>query len=197
MTLVAVAASKFARGVESSADDWRQKNERKVRPLYDVMDLDAALAKEWGSDAHFVAYVMRDASGIAVEKQPRINKIGLPFVESLGFTVEISLLVCDVDNPDHCEWTPDLRDRAVEQHLTVPMLATAGVYATQHGRRILQPIDEPILAHDAEPYIERWLKELEDAGIAVDWACRDWTRHFRMPHVRRAHAPYRSPWVQV
>jgi hypothetical protein len=50
---------------------------------------------------------------------------------------------------------------------------------------------------EVERYLTAWLRELEAAGIAVDWACRDWTRMFRLPHVRRGHVDYRSPVVRL
>lgn len=193
MTLVAVAPNKFARGVETAAD-FAPDNERKVRAAYEVLELGAALNREWRSDAHLVCYVVRDATGAPLGKQPRINKPGLAAV---AYDVDCAVFCCDVDNPGHAEWTDELFGRAVEQQVSLPVLATTGVYATKHGRRILQPLAKPIPVRDVEPYLERWLSELEHAGIAVDWACRDWTRHFRLPHVRRGGIPYRSPWLDM
>lgn len=195
--LIAVAPNKLSRGVETAADDWRTKNARKVRATYTTVELEPALAKWWLTDAHFVTYIVRDPFGLPLGQQPRINKVGLTYVEAEGFTVDVSVLVCDVDNPGHAEWDDVLRGRAIEQHTSLPILETTGVYATKHGRRILQPIATPIPARDAEPYIERWLGELEAVGVAVDWSCRDWTRHFRLPHVQRNGMPYRSPWVEA
>ena len=75
--------------------------------------------------------------------------------------------------------------------------ATCGVYHTLHGRHIVQPLAQPIPVAKAEPYLRRWLLGLESAGLAVDWACRDWTRHFRLPHVRSNGTDYRSPLVSL
>lgn len=198
MTLIAVAPGKFARGIESPADDWRNPdNPRHVKAEYEPLEITQALERTWNSDAHFVTYIVRDPAGVPLSKQPRVNKSGLPWLLSEHFTIELESFVCDVDNPNHSPWTDELMKAALELHATASVLATAGVYATAHGRRIIQPIAKPIAARDAEPYIARWLAELEHAGVAVDWACRDWTRHFRCPHVRRDRRPYRSPWLSL
>lgn len=198
MTLLAVAPNKFARGIESATDDWRNPdNPRHVKAEYEPIEIADALERTWQSDAHFVTYIVRDSLGFRLEKQPRVNKSGLPWLLSQGYSVEVEAFVCDVDNPDHGPWTDALMRAAVELHATAPILATTGVYATAHGRRIVQPIAKPIPAQNAEPYLARWLRQLEQAGVAVDWGCRDWTRHFRCPHVRRDRRPYRSPWMAL
>jgi hypothetical protein len=61
----------------------------------------------------------------------------------------------------------------------------------------VQPLVEPILAGEVEATLARWLETLATAGLEVDWACRDWTRHFRLPHVRRKGRLYRSPLLEL
>lgn len=197
MTLVAVAPSKFAKGVESFEDDWTLENPRKVRPVYEQLELADALARTYRTDAHLVTYIVRDPHGYPIGKQPRINKTGLTVLLERNYTVELQAFFCDVDNPDHAPWTDALREEALAQHAGHEVLATAGVYFTQHGRRIVQPLTTPIPVTEAEPHIRQWLLSLERAGIPVDWHCRDWTRHFRLPHVRRSLMPYRSPHVDI
>jgi hypothetical protein len=127
-------------------------------------------------------------------RQPRINKPGLPYF--VGH-VEVGVFLCDVDNPGHSDWTDELRAEAARQDAELDVLKTAGIYYTSHGRRIVQPIAEVIPAGEVEPYLRRWLCELEVAGVAVDWACRDWTRHFRLPNVKRKGRLYRSPSLRL
>lgn len=194
MPLIAVASSRHAYGVESSSDDWRapcgdDRNGREMRSgrvgvesRYEVQDLSNALEREYATDAHLVAYVLRDPRGCSSLRQPRINKQGLGFVRSLGFTVTIEVLFADVDNPAHGAWTPELLAIAAEQDRK---LATAGVYYTSHGRRIVQPLTRAVLVEDAEGVLAGWLRSLQALGIHVDEGCQDWTRHFRCPHVRR------------
>jgi hypothetical protein len=181
MTLVAVAPNKFAKGFDGTG--------RKVPLAYEVLDLHTALTKVYSTDAHLVAYVVEGAV-----RQHRIKKTGLPHFEG---QVEVGVFFCDVDNPQHSNWNRELLDAALAQYDSLGVLQTAGIYHTEHGRRIVQPIEQPIPAREVEPYLKRWLLQLERAGIPVDWACRDWTRHFRLPNVRRDGFPYRSPLMRL
>ena len=107
------------------------------------------------------------------------------------------MLFCDVDNPGHVLWTDETAAEAIYMYQGMEILKTAGVYHTAHGARVVQPLAKPIPVQEVEPYIRRWFLELEQAGLRVDWPCRDWTRHFRLPHVRRDGARYRSSWMNV
>ena len=178
---VAVAANKFARGIDGSG--------REVPLAYEVVDLAAALTRAYRTDAHLVTYVVPGAA-----RQARVNKPGLA---SLPAMPVVEAFFCDVDNPQHAEWTPDTMDPAIAQETELPVLATAGVYFTAHGRRVVQPLAEAIPVDRVERYLQRWLRALETAGLAVDWQCRDWTRHFRLPNVRRGGRDYRSPRIAL
>lgn len=181
MSLVAVAPGWRALGFDGVRQD--------VPEVYQVLELREALERKYKTDAHLVAYVVRGAG-----RQPRINKPGLPFYPG---PVEVGVFFCDIDNPDHACWTDEAFAQAMEQYETLEVLQTAGVYHTARGRRIVQPIEEPIAVQEVEPYIRRWFLELERAGLRVDHACRDWTRHYRLPHVVRGGAWYRSPFVDL
>ncbi len=195
MPLIAVAPTKFARGVEGADSDWRGAGARPAS--YEVVELVEALERTYTTDAHLVAYTMRSSSGELLLRQPRINKPGLGWVTSEGFAVEQAVFFCDVDNPDHAPWSLPLLETALRQYEELDILQTAGVYHTQHGRRIVQPLAATIPVAEVEPYLHRWLLQLESAGLPVDRACRDWTRHFRLPHVRRAGHAFRSPWIRL
>ena len=178
---VAVAKGKRAFGVGGAgAVDWR---------AYEVLEVRDALTRTYATDAHLVTYVLPGAA-----RQPRINKAGLPIVEPKPV---VEVFFCDVDNEHHAPWTPQLMEAALAEEESLPLLATAGVYYTAHGRRIVQPLAEPLPVENAEPYLRRWFRELEAAGLAVDWHCRDWTRHFRLPNVRRGGDDYRSPRIAL
>jgi len=176
---IAVAAHARSLGFDGSG--------REVPAAYEVLDLREALERVYPTDAHFVTYIVEGAS-----RQPRLNKPGLPYFDRPVLT---TTFVCDVDNPGHAEWNEELRAQAAREWGSIPELATCGLYHTLHGRRIVQPLATPIPAPKSEAYLRRWLLGLESAGIAVDWTCRDWTRHFRLPHVRRGGAAFRSPLV--
>lgn len=210
MPLVAVAPNRHAYGVESDADDWRapagsSANCREIvrkghvvqvgiQTPYLVVDLGNALEQVSRTDAHLVAYVLRDEHGSTLPKQPRVNKTGLPSVRRRGFELWLDVLFADVDNPAHCDWTPELLALATEQDAR---LDTAGVYYTAHGRRIVQPLTRPVPIDQAEGVLAAWLGQLEALGMHPDPACCDWTRHFRLPHVRRGRSDYRSPIVRL
>ena len=178
---VAVARTKFAKGFDGTGSE--------VPAAYEVLVLEDALQRTYDTDAHLVSYVV---DGMA--SQPRINKTGLPYFEG---SVRTTVFFCDVDNPGHAEWSDELSADAMKQYESLNVLSTCGVYHTAHGRRFVQPLAEPIVVAEVEPYLRRWLLGLENAGLAVDWACRDWTRHFRLPHVRRNGKTYRSPLVAL
>jgi hypothetical protein len=135
VSLIAVAPTKFARGVEGSASDWRVKGG--CPTPYERVELTEALERTYTTDAHLVAYTIRSPSGEPLAHQPRINKGGLPWVLSAGFVVEQEVFFCDVDNPDHAPWTLPLLERALREYEELEVLRTAGVYHTQHGRRIV------------------------------------------------------------
>ena len=178
---VAVAPGKRAFGVGGAGPvDWQ---------AYEVLEIVEALTRTYATDAHLVTYVLPDAA-----RQPRINKGGLGIVEPKPV---VEVFFCDVDNEHHAAWTPSMLEAACAEEERLAVLATAGVYYTAHGRRIVQPVAVPVPVERVEPYLARWLRELEAAGLAVDWHCRDWTRHFRLPNVRRAGHDYRSPRVAL
>lgn len=200
---LAVASDKFARGLEEPGAQWKNWTEADGYPTYDwrcepgtagntakiwaryeVLDAKIALDRRYKSDAHFVTYVV-SADGVPLRWQPRINKAGLPWMFDQGFAVEADVLVCDVDNAGHMLWDDRMIERFKRQLDALEVLSTVGVYTTKHGYRLLQPLDEPISVIEVENYIHGWLSKLETAGIKPDWKCKDWTRHFRLPHVVR------------
>lgn len=197
---IAVAASKFVPGVKGAEDNWRAPNPRRVRARYEVLELCEALERTYPADAHLVTYLVRGPDGLPLDWQPRVNKAGLEHVLRFGFTVDVGVLFCDADNPGHAAWTPEglraARD-AWERWAEVPALATLGVYFTKNGYRLIQPLDAPVPPDKAERLLKAWLATLAQEGLPVDESCKDWTRHFRLPHVKRDGVPARSPFVDL
>jgi hypothetical protein len=197
---VAVAASRYLPGVRDVGDDWRIKNPRRVEAGYEVLELGAALDRVYPSDAHLVTYLVRGPDGLPLAWQPRVNKVGLKHVRAFGFTVDVQVLCCDVDNLGHAAWTPEglqaVRE-AWERWAEVPVLATLGVYATKNGYRVVQPLVAPVPPDEAERQIKGWLAALANEGLLVDPSCKDWTRHFRLPHVRRDGVRAPCPFVDL
>ncbi|HEU4409113.1 MAG TPA: hypothetical protein VFS43_27900 [Polyangiaceae bacterium] len=197
---IAVAASKFVPGVKRVEDDWRKPNPRRVRARYEVLELREALGRTYPADAHLVTYLVRGPDGLPLDWQPRVNKPGLGHVSRFGFTVDVQVLFCDADNPGHAAWTPEglraARD-AWERWAELPALATLGVYFTKNGYRLIQPLAAPVPPDTAERLIKVWLAALAREGLPVDTRCKDWTRHFRLPHVKRDGVLRRSPFVDL
>jgi hypothetical protein len=162
---------------------------RKVPHSFTVLEIADALTRVYPTDAHLVTYVLSGAT-----KQPRINKDGLRDAPAIP---QVEVFFCDSDNPGHAAWTPEALELSVKEEAALRPLETAGVYYTAHGRRIVQPIAEPIPVTRVEPYLRRWLHELQSAGVRVDWQCAGWPRLFRLPHVLRDERPYRSPRVAL
>lgn len=234
MSLLAVADRKFFRGVEPPGTslsgkrhargtpwckvgapatyDWRSPpgppdNTAAIEPHYTLIDHDSVLGGTYATDAHFVAYALRQG-GTPERKQPRINKGGRPWVESLGYTLDVSTLVADVDNlvpvpgqekPEHRPWASDAIAIAAAQRVH-QALRTAAVYVTARGLRVVQPLTSARAAgEEIEVCLRLWLALLEERlaplGLAPDWECKDWTRVFRAPNVVRDGRFYRSPAV--
>lgn len=166
---VAVARDKYAKGF--------QPGQEQVPEAYEVLELRQALHRVYSGDAHLVAYLVEGAT-----RQPRVNKPGLAL---FGKRLTVEALFCDLDNPDHAPWAPETFAAARQQDQALPSLATAGVYYTRRGRRVVQPLSHPMDVPDVERYLEAWLSRLEQDGLPVDWSCTDWTRHFRLPNVAR------------
>lgn len=197
-------------GFKDQTYDWRHApgspdNTRRVVSGYRRAPLADALAATYDTDAHLVTYQVIAPDGRSLSHQPRICKTATDWLDVEGFRVELDTIACDVDNPGHAPWSPPLR-QAFDALWSAPpaVLETVGVHFTRHGFHLFQALDEPLAADVVERTLRAWLRELaaalEASGgpwLEPDPACKDWTRHFRLPHVRRAGADYRSPLVDL
>ena len=201
MILVAVARDSRRRGVDApgvsgKTYDWRvtprtDGNTHCVAADFDVVNLTDALSVDYLTDAHLVTYYFT-RGGLPLAKQPRVRKNGLEWVLSQGYELWHDCLFVDVDNHGadgkKTPWTPELREEFDELWHVAPVLQTAGLYLTTNGYRLIQLLDEPLAPPDVERYLQGWHDELRDAGVEPDPACRDWTRHFRLPNTRDRHS---------
>lgn len=216
MTLVAVTSDIYVRavhrpGYKSRTYDWRvpaipkhaapPENTARIEPACTVLPIGDALVRQWKTDAHMFAYhvpgcvnhprLAKDVFDASLEHpQGWWSTTGLPIPQ-------VDLFCADVDNPDHAAWTPELIADFERLFATSPSLATAGVYFTRRGWRILQPLAAPLPITVSERYHHRWLYQLEREGVVVDWAAKDWTRYWRLPNVVRDRQPYRSPVIRL
>lgn len=186
MPLIAVASDKFAAGVGNPAG-------KLARPVYAQLELGEALRRVWNTDAHCVCYTLpADHPLVDGGRQPRLTKLAPP--ELLAVTT-LQVILVDADNPGHQLWDDELRAAAMAAYERVEI--PFGVYHTTKGARFVVLLREPVPVLEAEPLIRRALSIFDAAGIAADYAARDWTRHFRLPNVRRAGKPFVSPHVDL
>lgn len=182
--LVAVAPDIYATSFDGTNAD-------EADTVYAVRGLRDALFDTYSSDAHLVAYVVEGST-----LQRRIQKRTW---ESLGVPVTVGVFFADLDTPDHGPWDFEFYDHVMTCFEALPVLRYAGLYFTRNGARIVQPLDRRISVGDVEPYLRAWLDELIAEGlhreqvVEVDTSCRDWTRHFRLPNVRRRIKGKRKP----
>lgn len=179
--LIAVAPTKFSKGLGREGS----------RPDYKKIELVEALETEYATDAHLVAYV--DTS-TADNFQHRLRKEDLA-VHANPNAVQLTCVFVDVDNPNHAKWTDETRAAAIESYSRLPW--PMGVYHTEHGARFVLVLAHPIPVSRAEAVIYEVLRRLQQDGFAPDWHARDWTRHFRLPHVRRDGRFRRAPYVDL
>lgn len=179
--LVAVVTDTY----EVGQPEWLWTRTPGQPPPYDVTPLSTAIATDWPVDKFFVTGVaFKD--GKAVRRQPRVNKDQVQEVRAQdGYEIRHLILAADVDTPQHIPITaPQIEGvQAWTRRLT-----TAGWYTTRAGVRIVQPLTTWLTSEQYEDVIESWLDMLR--GIfprtwVVDYKCRDSSRHFRLPTVRR------------
>ena len=169
-----------------------------------------AFGEEHTNDLHFTCYSVRTPEVPASDKgtgypaqwtspQPRLTKGALalmepedeaipPKIEARGTTLAV-----DYDLPNHATWTAagvaevaKLMERAGQ---LVPMLAHPSVfYTTAKGMRLVWFLSEPVPVDGPgglEDLLGGLIATCVQAGLNVDPTCRDWTRIFRLPRVRR------------
>ena len=183
---LAIAENKYAPGDPSAL--WGSfADPQAVRP-YHVADLETILGIQFGTDAHFVTYVIAHPSGAMMRRQPRLNKDHLAAIREAGFAVYHNVFCADVDLPDHRAVT----DADIDHLHTAIGGSGLWWYPTAHGARILCDLDHPVTPETYEARLPNWLAELQTTlgvGWIVDANCVDWTRHFRAPHVVRDGIP--------
>ena len=153
------------------------------------VEFDLALAEQWDTEACFVNYHIEGGS----EEEPawRLIKSHQTCLESLrrtGREVYCRFVTVDVDNPGHSEWDEPLLDdlfRLLDQNETIASLFSKAiaVYFTRHGLRLVFAAEEQdIKPEEYEPFANGLFWLLYENGLeGVDFACKDWTRNFKLP----------------
>jgi hypothetical protein len=156
-----------------------------------------ALARVWPTDAHFVAYEpievpVLDADGNDTGETMPVRHTRTAIAE--GIPARLNVLVGDVDGPGHVA-TPEWRAET-EARLEASGLAW---YRTRNGYRVLEMLpDTYVIEHERDErlwweFYLGWRETLRaEHGIEIDERCKDWTRIYRLPNVKRDGKPQRS-----
>lgn len=164
--------------------DARSLRETNPRPwlAYEVIPVKEALLRRYEFDAFMVPYVL-----VGIQRQPRLSNASLKLLSAEPM---VKVLFCDVDNPDHSEWTEADLARLPELYRTTPILRTTAIHDTKRGYRIVQPLEVAVPVSQIEAITYAWYDQLEDQGIRPDRNCVDWPHHFRAPRVIRDGARF-------
>lgn len=208
MTLVphvAVAPHKKIAGLRVPTDgktwDWTKiphtpGNEAAIVAQCRVLTIEEACAARWRSDAMMTAaVVMRD--GAPVFAQPRLTKGTLRAVREAGFDVVCWALIADFDRVPKVEWNDESRLAQTEKILEHPRFQNGLWYFSASGLRFVQALREPVPVEQYEGIAEAWRAELisdgltmEEFGLYLDPACRDWTRLQGLRDIVRADGKF-------
>lgn len=180
--------------------------EGKLAPLHDALPALEALGGEHAHDAHFVCYGILPPDGVQAELVPRLTKGVIPSLDSYADAGQIRVRSADVvgvavaldyDLPAHIRWTESTIEEAKRSFAEVgqrdPRFAQPSLwYTTSGGCRFVWLLAGAIEIEGAlglEDLLMGMVAAAHMAGLAVDPACRDWTRLFRLPRVRRGDKP--------
>lgn len=166
------------------ADVWPDPSATEL----DITTFEDAFTAEWPFDAHFVTY---DVPGL--DRFPRLKKSGnsLANLRADGYDVVATMFALDYDNPDHSAWTPEMLEEFQDNVSRAAKLddmldGWRAHYTTKHGARFVYVLREGVpVGKESESMHKSLVRAWGQRGIALDPACSDWTRLFRLPKVVR------------
>lgn len=199
-----VTSTCAARGCTTHTFDWRAparspENTHAIRAALTRTTLREALSTHYATEAHLTMYLVLGADREPLSAQPRVTKDSLPWLRAQGFEVVVTGFMADADTPGHIPWTPELLEAfdALWSSARGP-LATAGLYLSPKGYRLVQPLTRWLPAEEGEASLRTWLRALVAAGVDPRVEdVHDWTRLMRTPHHRRPTGPVRAPRVDL
>jgi hypothetical protein len=165
-----------------SVRGWDGSNEPETFP---PQGLESALGQTYETDAHFVPYIVKDADGVPVPEQPRVNKSALPEVEARGWSLAFGAVVMDIDCPEaHSgdgvasqDWRYDQDD--LYEDLPPELYDGMARYDTRGGYRLLWKLPEEVGPDEYVALAAALRRELSGRGIEAD-ALTDWGRCYRL-----------------
>lgn len=188
---VAVVPHRMVRGLQPPTDGktWdftklpnTPSNEAAIVARCRVLPLVEACGAKWRSDALMMAPVMlRD--GAPVFAQPRLTKGSLAAVRDAGFDVVCWALIADFDRVPKVEWDDASRAAQLEKIIDHPAFSCGLWYFTARGLRLVHALKDPVPVEQYEALMASWRAELleqglgmDEFGLLLDPACKDWTR---------------------
>lgn len=144
----------------------------------------AALTTQYATDAHCVTYVPRDKGA---KSCPRWSKMDLAGALE---TLQSAWIFLDYDLPkgpegDKRAWKAGEFEAFMRRAVGWDWVHDAGWYQTSHGMRFVRPLADPIDVLSFENLYRAVLDRATAHELDFDPACKDWTRLFRLPFVRR------------
>jgi hypothetical protein len=215
-TSALVFPAKFAEGANSLSE--MDSKFPTAKHEAQVLTLEALLATDFATDAHFVSYVLVDPDGDLYSRPvkgqrgmfaPRVNKPAIHTINNAGWRLLAWGAALDWDLKDNLPeeeieadgrgWTQDrIADfndlcREVRTAMQAKGLAIHTVYKTTHGARFIHRYDQLIDVEEHERILEGLRLDYLKLGLKFDEACRDWTRMMRAPRVLRDN---NQTWTQ-
>jgi len=167
-------------------------------PPFPGYDAPEACRYAWDTDAHAVGYYIPGEEAL-----PRLKVAALRHLLDAGVSPLMGWIFLDVDRPGHAPWpSPEAAETTIGALLDRHggpggALATAGVYTTRAGFRLVYRPAEAFPVEVAGQWLRGFIRHLERAtGLTIDKVSREWSRCFRLPYVTRDGLPT-SPYVDM
>ena len=151
----------------------------------ELVDLDAALTSEWGSDAMVTTYHIAGRAAAT----PRVLKGAAPALDAAGLYLEQHSAFIDVDLEGHRAWIDESESvqhiSEVAATLMAADLTPTALYSTRHGYRIVYTLTAPLAVAKSKSFLGLLLATLTQHGIDADPTCDQWVRMYRLPRITR------------
>jgi hypothetical protein len=163
-------------------------------PILELVPFTECFYQWHETDAHFLTYAIEYQGKI--EPGPRCSKTLISKIRQHGADCIVTMMVIDIDNPDHKSWGPtkEIRDYARGNFLNKLQEVAATfplawewtlLYFTRNGVRLVYVLDKYLTLEDSEQKHQWLCQQFVQRGIGADLNVSDWTRCYRLPNVIR------------
>lgn len=156
-------------------------------PKWRQMPLELALDTVWDVDAHAFGY-----ADLASEDDTCWRLSNESLRHPVSDSVVLTCAFVDLDRTPHEPWSS--ADEASEVAAELGRRFELANYTTNRGARLVAPLAQPIPLRFAQSWLRAWhtrfreTAQVADLGLSIDESCDEWSRCYRLPHVR--------PWRQ-